>query len=122
MINLLVIAAIVLVFAHVRWTQRRRGYPDPTILVRDIGLAAAGLYVVIEGSRFAVDYAWWRQLGQLATFWQYLRIRWLPQTAGALLGIALFVTAFRWARHRVQSQVSRTRLFGLAGHAAAIVL
>ncbi|MGH9541066.1 MAG: UPF0182 family protein, partial [Terriglobales bacterium] len=122
MINFLVIAAIVLVFVHVRLSQRRRGYADPAVVARDIGIAAAALYVVIEGSRFAVDYAWWKALAQLPTFWQYLRIRWLPQTAGALAGIAVLIVAFRWARHRANTRVARTRLFGALGHVAAIAL
>lgn len=121
MINFLVIAAFVLVFVHVRWTQRRRGYADPGVVARDIGIAAAALYLIIEASSFLVDYAWWKELGQLATFWQYLRIAWLPQVAGALVGIAVLIAVFRWSRHRAGTRVSRTRLFGVLGHLAAIV-
>lgn len=122
MINLLVVLAIILVVLHVRLARRRRGYADPVVLARDAGVAALLLYLVIEGSSFVINVAWWRGLGQLDTYWQYLRIEWLPQTAGAIIGIAALILCFRAARARANSQIGRTRLFAWGGHALAILI
>lgn len=122
MINFLVLAAIVLVAAHALWARSRRGYAEPGVLARDIGIAIAALLVVIEGSRFLLSIAWWRELGQLPTYWRYIRIEWLPQAAGAVLAIVCLEIVFRLARRRSGTPLARTRLFALAGHAAAVLL
>ncbi len=121
MINFLVLAAIVLVAAHTLWS-RRRGYPDPTVLARDIGAAVAVLFILIEGSRFLLSLAWWRDLGQLPTYWRYIRIEWIPQAGGSIVAIACLAAVFRVARGRAATPLSRTRLFAWAGYAAAAVL
>ncbi len=121
MLNFLIIIAIAAVFLDVRFARRRRRY-DPTVLIRDIGIALAVLYLLIEGSRFWINYAWWRELGQLPTYWQLIRIRWAPQLLATLLGMAAFIAAFRLARRRATGAVASTRLFGWLGHLAAFGL
>ncbi len=118
MVNLLILVAIAAVFLDVRRVLRRRRY-DPTVLIRDIGIALAGLYLVIEGSRFWINYAWWRELGYLPTYWQLIRIRWAPQLLATILGIFVLVVAFRLGRRRSTGAVASTRLFGWLGHLVA---
>lgn len=121
MLNFLILLAIVLVFLHVRHARSRRRY-DPTVLIRDIGLALAALYLIIEGSRFLINYAWWRELGQLPTFWQLIRIRWAPQLLATLLGMLTLAAAFRLARRHARGAVASTRLFSWLGHLVAFGL
>jgi uncharacterized membrane protein (UPF0182 family) len=100
----------------------RRGHLDGAKLSRDIGLAVLGLYIVIEGSRFWIGYAWWQEMGQAATYWQFLRIRWLPQTALAVAAAGLMMAAFGIGRRLAPSPLARTRLYGGVGYAAAALL
>ncbi|HVA64499.1 MAG TPA: UPF0182 family protein, partial [Terriglobales bacterium] len=116
---LLLIAFALVALSTVLRTRRHHGLLQPTGLARDIGLAVAALYFVIEGSRFWINFAWWRELGQTATFWQFLRIRWLPQTAMAVAAALLLMLAFGFARRRCASPVARTSLFGLGGYTLA---
>src|SRR6185312_12203292 len=113
MITALFVTAAILVALASQLRVRRRGVLDGGALLRDLGIAGALLYLAIEGSRFWIDFAWWRELGQAATFWQYLRIRWLPQTALAVVAGLGLMLAFG---------VARTRLFGLVGYTAAALL
>ncbi|HUX66095.1 MAG TPA: UPF0182 family protein [Terriglobales bacterium] len=116
---LFLIAFALVALSTVLRTRRHHGMVQPTGLARDIGLAVAALYLLIEGSRFWINFAWWREMGQTATFWQFLRIRWLPQTALAGLAALLLMLAFALARRRCASPVARTTLFGLGGYTLA---
>ncbi|MGH9527606.1 MAG: UPF0182 family protein, partial [Terriglobales bacterium] len=122
MINFLVLAAIVLVVAHTLWARRGPGYAEPGVLARDIGIAIAALFIVIEGAHFLLSIAWWRNLGQLPTYWRYIRIEWAPQAAGSVVAIVCLALLFRGARRRSGTPLARTRLFGWAGYGAAVVL
>ncbi|HEY7837564.1 MAG TPA: UPF0182 family protein [Terriglobales bacterium] len=122
MITALFVVAIAAVALAAHLQLRRTGRLGPASLLRNIGLAAAALYILIEGSRFWIDFAWWRSLGQTGTFVQYLRIRWLPQTALALVAALLLIAAFRLGRSWCGSPVARTGLFGLVGHVVAGLL
>ncbi|MGH9476829.1 MAG: UPF0182 family protein [Terriglobales bacterium] len=119
----LVFIALVLVVAATQLRMRRHfGRVQGVALARDLGLAIAALLIVIEGSRFWIDVDWWRSLGQLPTFWQYLRIRWLPQTVAAVLAAAILLSVFALARHYCRSELARTTLFGLVGYPIAGLL
>jgi len=122
MITALFVIAAILVALASQLRVRRRGVLDGGALLRDLGIAGALLYLAIEGSRFWIDFAWWRELGQAATFWQYLRIRWLPQTALAVVAGLGLMLAFGVARRRCGTALARTRLFGLVGYTAAALL
>jgi len=123
MITVLVVVVLVLVGLHLRWQAGRHGGAPPTAaLLRDVGLAAAALYVLIEGSAFWLNWAWWRELGQAQTFWQYLRIRWLPQTVLAIVAMVLLMAAFAWGRRGCATALARTRLFGGLGYTLAGLL
>lgn len=121
MVNVLFFVAAAAVFLHVQWAKRR-GHYDPVVLLRDAGLALAALYVLIEGSNFLINLAWWGELGQTPTFWTLIRIEWLPRTAAALAGMAVLITAFRLGRRRNTNPLSQTRIFNWLGHLAAILL
>ncbi|MGH9394652.1 MAG: hypothetical protein ACRD1E_10815, partial [Terriglobales bacterium] len=118
---LVLIAAAVVVLAAQRRHSRAGTLPGAALL-RDIGIAGALLYVAIEGSRFWIDYAWWRELGQASTFWQFLRIRWLPQTVLAVVAAAALMLGFRMARRHCATALARTSLFGLVGYPLAALL
>ncbi|HEY7855649.1 MAG TPA: UPF0182 family protein, partial [Terriglobales bacterium] len=120
---ILFVIAVVLVVLYAQWRKRRlRGRFEPATVVRAIGVAIAALYILIEGSRFWIDFAWWKELGQTATFWQFLRIRWLPQTAMAILAMVIMIVAFRIGRRRCASPLAQTSLFTWVGHLIAAAL
>jgi len=121
MIAALFFIALAAVAGATQWrTRRHHGVIQGGRLARDIGVAAALLLLASEGSRFWIDWAWWRSLGQTPTFWQYLRIRWLPQTVLAVVAAAVLMTVFALARRHIVRHASaaaaRTRLFGWLGY------
>ncbi|MGH9486259.1 MAG: UPF0182 family protein [Terriglobales bacterium] len=119
----LVFIALVLVVAATQLRMKRHyGRLQGTALARDIGIAIAALVILIEGSRFWVDWDWWRGLGQLPTFWQYLRIRWLPQTAAAVAAAVVLMVVFALARHHCRTALARTSLFGIIGYPVSALL
>lgn len=122
MITALFVIAVVAVGLAAQLRARRHGTLDPGALLRDLGIAAALLYLAIEGSSFWIDFAWWRELGQATTFWQYLRIRWLPQTALAVLAAVALMAAFGVARRHCGTALARTKLFGIVGYLATALL
>lgn len=121
MTNLIVLLVIFLVFLHTRWLRHRTGRVDGALLLRDIGVGAAVLYVLINGADFLLNVQWWKELGQLPTYWQYLRIRWLPQTAASLLGMLVLYLVFRLACRHTTTTVTRTRLFLMIGTLVSIL-
>lgn len=117
MVTALVFIAIVLVvLATVARTRRHHGILHMGALARDAGIAIAILYGLIEGARFWIDVSWWRDLGQTPTFWQFLRIRWLPQTVLAVVAALVLMLGFAVARRRCASPLAHTSLFGLVGY------
>lgn len=121
MTNFIVLFILVLIALHARWLYRRHGHVDGAMVLRDVGIGAAVLYLVINGADFLIDVQWWKDLGQLPTYWQFLRIRWLPQTAAALVGMLVLYFVFRAARRQVQTTVAQTRLFTMAGGLISIL-
>ncbi|MGH9468340.1 MAG: UPF0182 family protein [Terriglobales bacterium] len=112
--------ALVLVVAATQVRAKRHfGRLQGAALARDIGIAIAALVVLIEGSQFWIDVDWWRSLGQLPTFWQYLRIRWLPQTAAAVAAAVILVIVFALARRACRTDLARTSLFAIVGYPVA---
>ncbi|MGH9412386.1 MAG: UPF0182 family protein [Terriglobales bacterium] len=119
----LVIIAIVLVILATQLRMKRHyGRLQGAALARDIGIAIAALVILMEGSSFWIDWDWWNSVGQLQTFWQYLRIRWLPQTAAAVVAAAILVIVFALARRHCRSDLARTSLFGIIGYPIAALL
>lgn len=121
MVPILILVAVAIVALHALWAQKR-GRFDPVLLVGDAIVAVAVLFLVVEGSGFFLDYSWWKELGQRSTFWQYIRIRWEPQTAAVVLGFLLLAVALRVGRRHSQAGVARTRLFAWVGYAAALAV
>ncbi len=122
MINFIVLLILVLIAVHARWLFRRTGHVDGALVLRDVGVGAAILYLLINGAEFLLDVQWWKELGQLPTYWQFLRIRWLPQTAAALAGMLLLYFVFRAACRHVSTNLTRTRLFTVAGALVSILV
>lgn len=122
MINLIVLVILVLIAVHAQRLYRRRGHVDGALMLRDVGIGAAVLYLLLNGADFLLDVQWWKELGQLPTYWQFLRIRWLPQTAAALIGMLVLYFVFRAARRQVSTTVTRTRLFSMAGGLISILV
>ncbi len=121
MVPFLVFLAIAAVALHAFWAQRR-GRLDPVQVVTDGIGAVAFLVLVIEGSDFFLNFAWWKALGQQQTFWQYVRIRWEPQTAAVVLGFVVLAAAFRLGRRHSHASVAHTRLVSWVGHLAALAV
>jgi uncharacterized membrane protein (UPF0182 family) len=121
MIPILVFVAAVAVGLHAFWAQKR-GRFDPVVLVGDAIVAGGLLILVVEGSSFFLNYSWWKELGQVQTFWQYVRIRWEPQAAAVLLGFVVLAAALRLGRRHSVTALPRKRLFAWLGHAAALVV
>jgi uncharacterized protein len=121
MIPLLLFLAAAAVALHALWAQKR-GRFDPVVLVGDIIAAVGLLILLVEGSSFFLDYSWWKELGQRQTFWQYVRIRWEPQTAAVVLGFVVLAAALRLGRRHSVTALPRTRLFSWLGHAAALAV
>src|SRR5690348_8470039 len=122
MINLIVLLILVLIVLHARRLYRRTGHVDGALVLRDVGIGAAVLYLLINGADFLLDVQWWKDLGQLPTYWQFLRIRWLPQTAAALVGMLVLFFVFRAACRHVSTNISQTRLFTTAGAFISILV
>jgi uncharacterized membrane protein (UPF0182 family) len=121
MVSLLIFLAAVAIALHAFWAQRRRRF-DPLVVIGEAGISLSVLFLVVEGSDFFLDFSWWKELGQQQTFWQYVRIRWEPQTAAVLLGLIVLVVAFRLGRRHSQGKLARTRLVSWLGHVAALVV
>jgi uncharacterized membrane protein (UPF0182 family) len=122
MVSFLLLVAVAGVVLHVLWA-RRHGRVDPIIVaVTDAVIAIGVLVLIVQGSDFLLNFAWWKELGQEQTFWQYIRIRWEPQTAAVLLGFAVLVAAFRLGRRHSDGPAVRTRLVSWVGHGAALVV
>jgi uncharacterized membrane protein (UPF0182 family) len=119
MSSVLFIALAVLVVVHLQFARRRHGLLAGTTIIRDIVLAGVTLYAAIEGSAFALNYAWWKELGQLPTFWQYLRIKWAPELSATLIAVIVLALVFAAARRHAESELSSTRAFGWLGYAVA---
>jgi len=81
---------------------RKGGFPLGSV-ARDVVLALVFLLLVSQGSSFAVSYSWWRELGQLSTFWRLLAVQWLPQSAAAFAGILILSAAFILSKRRSSS-------------------
>ncbi|MDE3136404.1 MAG: UPF0182 family protein [Acidobacteriota bacterium] len=121
MIPILVFIAAAAVGLHAFWAKKR-GRFDPVVLVGDAIVAGGLLILVVEGSSFFLNYSWWKELGQEQTFWQYVRIRWEPQTAAVVLGFVVLAAALRLGRRHSVTALPRKRLFTWLGHAAALVV
>jgi uncharacterized membrane protein (UPF0182 family) len=121
MIPILVFIAAAVVGLHVLWAQKR-GRFDPVILIGDAIVAVGLLILVVEGSSFFLNYSWWKELGQEQTFWQYIRIRWEPQTAAVLLGFIVLAVALRLGRRHSVTALPGKRLFTWLSHAAALAV
>lgn len=119
MVSFLILLAAAVVVLHVLWT-RRRGGSDVAVAVIDSVIAVAALVLVVEGSNFLIDYSWWKALGQAETFWQYVQIRWEPQSAAVVLGFIALAAAFRLGRRHSRSPFARTKPFFWIGHAVAL--
>ncbi len=123
MVGLLFLVAAVVVALHAFWAQRRRQAGALTAITDGI-LAIALLVLVAEGSGFFLNYSWWKELGQGQTFWQYVRIRWEPQTAAVILGFVVLAAAFRLGRWHGKSALggAGARLLSLAGYGGALLV
>lgn len=118
MITFLFAVAVIVVVLYAQ-LRRRHGRLRGGSVARAAGVAAAALYLAIEGSRFWIDWAWWREMGQIRTFVQYLRIRWLPQTLLAIAAAIILMLAFRMARRHCASAMAATGLFAGLGYLIA---
>lgn len=120
MVLVLVIVAAIIIALHAWWTQRQ-GH-DSAIIIADVVIAVAILILVVNGSNFLLNYSWWKELGQPQTFWQFVRIRWEPQSAAVILGLIVLEVAFLFGRNHSRAALVRTRVFTWIGHLAAVVV
>lgn len=120
MVSLLILLAAILIAVHAFWRRSRRTF-DPAMVIGEAVVAIALLIIIVTGSDFLLDYSWWKEMGQGLTFWQFVRIRWEPQTAAVVIGFLVLAAAFRLARRGSRSAVVRTRMVTWLGHAAALV-
>jgi uncharacterized membrane protein (UPF0182 family) len=120
MVLVLVVVAAIIIALHAWWAQRR-GH-DSAIIIADVVIAVAVLILVVNGSRFFLNYSWWKELGQPQTFWQFVRIRWEPQSAAVILGLIVLEAAFLLGRNHSRATLARTRFFTWIGHLAAVVV
>ncbi|MDE2312597.1 MAG: UPF0182 family protein, partial [Elusimicrobia bacterium] len=121
--SLIIFVALGVLLARLLVLGSRRTGLSPIAIVRNVILVLVFLIVVSQGSSFAVNYAWWRALGQLSTFWRLLAVQWLPQSAAALLGAALLaLTLFLSKRRFSDFPLFQNRLFNAAAYASALFL
>jgi uncharacterized protein len=118
-VGVLLIVALALVLLHILLVARRTGEIPTRVLLTDAVLALAGAFVLRSSSGFALELAWWKELGQAGTFWRLLEIDWLPQAAGGLAGMLVFAAVFNLARRRCVTALSESTPFALAGSAVA---
>jgi hypothetical protein len=115
----LLIAALAIVFLHIFLTARRTGTIPTRILLTDVAVALAGVFLLRDAAGFALELSWWKELGQPAAFWRLLEVRWLPQAAAGSAGMLVFVAIFHSARRRCATALSESTVFSLAGSALA---
>ncbi|OYW02646.1 MAG: hypothetical protein B7X11_03610, partial [Acidobacteria bacterium 37-65-4] len=120
--SVLFVIALALVFLHVVLFARRTGAIPTRLLLTDVFLALAGVFVLRNAAGFSLELSWWKELGQTATFWRMLEIQWLPQAAAGLAGMLVFVAVFQRARRRCATRLSESTAFSAAGSAVAAVI
>lgn len=119
--GVLLVAALILVALHGAFLVWRRGSLPGEVLFRDLVMAVVLSLAVRLGASYALELAWWKELGQLSTFWRLLELGSLPQALAGLVGAVLAAAVFRLAlrRARGSSRAGGPRWLPLAGTAAS---
>src|SRR5579875_4143962 len=120
MVPLLILIAAIIVVSHAFWVQKRGR--DPLVVIGDIVIAFALLILIVRGSGFLLNYSWWKELGQEQTFWQYVRIRWEPQTAAVIFGFVVLASAFVLGKRHSRASLPRARIFSALGYIVAFAV
>lgn len=64
-----------------------------------------------------IEYEWWAEVGQTATWWSLLWYRYVPPMAVSLVALAVFWLAWIWGRRRGQAQAEIIDIGGLLDRA-----
>ncbi|MHB2025618.1 MAG: UPF0182 family protein [Elusimicrobiota bacterium] len=118
--NLIIPAVMAALVARLMLAGRRRNSVPSRLILRDAAVAVAFILLVSKGSGFAIDYSWWKELGQVGSFWRLLAVRWLPQSLAAAIGAAVLAIAFALSKRRAVSPLSKNPFFGVGGFSIAI--
>src|SRR5260221_10520475 len=72
-----------------------------------LALVVLAVFVLIIGSSslasVAIDYEWWKEMGQLETWFSMAAYRYLPRIAAAILAFLAFRIAFAMGRSRARA-------------------
>ena len=117
--SVLVVFAFVPVFLHAAWLIRRNGRVSGAILLADALLAFAVAAAARGLAAYWLELAWWKELGQIPTFWRLIEIDWIPPLAAGIVGMLAFAALFEAGRRRCATPLSRSPGFTAAGLAAA---
>ena len=118
-VSVIFVFTLALAALHFAVVAKRRGSLPVGVLLADIAVAAVAAFMLRSAAGLLLELAWWKELGQVRTFWRFVEINWLPQAAAGLAGMLVFLGLFWQARRRCATPLSRTRLFSAAGAALA---
>ena len=111
--------ALALAALHCALVAKRRGKLPGGVLLADLAAAVALAVLLKLAAGLLLELAWWKELGQVRTFWRFVEIDWLPQAAAGAAGMLVFLGLFWRARRRCATPLSKTRLFTAAGASLA---
>ncbi|MDE2141926.1 MAG: UPF0182 family protein [Elusimicrobia bacterium] len=118
----LLIVALAVVFLHILLVARRTGAIPTRLLLIDVALAFAGVFLLRDAAGFGLEFSWWKELGQPDTFWRMLEIQWLPRAVAGAAGMLVFAAVFQAARRRCATALSESPVFSAVGSAIAAVI
>ena len=117
--SVILVFTLALVVLHCAVVAKSRGRLPGGVLLADLALAVVAAFILSSAAGLLLELAWWKELGQVQTFWRFVDIAWLPQAASGLAGMLVFLAIFWQARRRCATLLSRTLLFSSAGAALA---
>lgn len=120
--SVLFVVALAFILLQGFLVARRTGAIPIRLLLTEAAVALTGVFLLQAAAGFGLELSWWKELGQHATFWRMLEIQWLPQAAGGLTGMLVFVAVFQMARRRCATALSESAVFSVAGSLIAAVV
>lgn len=101
-------------------------YPPPRRPGGSLPLIVIGLFLVLISARSVastyIDYLWWREIGQIETWWRMWMYGVLPIVGGALAAFAALFTAYRMGLRSGPVRVGGAEQFRVAIPAALLLL
>lgn len=89
--SVILVFTLALVVLHCAMVAKSRGRLPGGVLLADLALAVVAAFILSSAAGLLLELAWWKELGQVQTFWRFVDIAWLPQVAAGLAGMLVFL-------------------------------